>query len=73
MNPQSGTPKTASQAERDQRRAAALRENLHRRKSQARARADAAGGAAATGGTAEADRMGGARRCGPAEPPESEP
>jgi hypothetical protein len=64
MNPQSGTPKRSKQAERDQRLAAALRENLRRRKAQARARTAASGGA---------DRMGGAARPGPAEPQESEP
>lgn len=67
MNPQSGTPKRSKQAERDQRLAAALRENLRRRKAQARART------AASGGAAGADRMGGAARPGPAEPQESEP
>jgi hypothetical protein len=67
MNPQSGTPKSAKRAEREQRRAAALRENLRRRKAQARARA------AASGGAAGADRLGGAARPRPGEPSESEP
>jgi len=67
MSSQSGTPKSAKQAERDQRRAAALRENLHRRKSQARARA------AATGGAGRTDPRRGQPRHGPVESPESEP
>lgn len=67
MNADHGTPKSSKRAERDERRAAALRENLRRRKTQARVRA------AATDGAAGADRMGGAPRRGPAERPESEP
>jgi hypothetical protein len=39
MSADSGKPNASKQDARDQRRAAALRENLRRRKSQARARA----------------------------------
>ena len=47
MTTDSDTPRLSKQGARDQRRAAALRENLRRRKSQARARADSGRGTAA--------------------------
>ena len=49
MNADSSQPKSTGQVARDQRRAAALRENLRRRKSQARARASEASGTANMG------------------------
>ena len=54
MSADPSQPKAAGQAARDQRRAAALRENLRRRKSQARARSVKAIGAAEGPETAEA-------------------
>ncbi len=65
MSTDPGSPKASKQDARDQRRAAALRENLRRRKSQARARA------------AEEAGMGGKRKAAQAPstapPRESEP
>jgi hypothetical protein len=52
MNADSSQPKSTGQVARDQRRAAALRENLRRRKSQARARRARASEASGT------DKMG---------------
>ncbi len=60
----SNKPNASKQDARDQRRAAALRENLRRRKSQARARA-------AEG--AEMARMDGKRKAAQSPPREAEP
>jgi hypothetical protein len=67
MNADPGSPKTPKQTAREERRAAALRENLRRRKSQARARAAQTAGSAATTGTD------GEARGGPNDRRESEP
>jgi hypothetical protein len=64
MSADPGKPNASKQDARDQRRAAALRENLHRRKSQARARA--AEGAGPAG-------MDGKRKAAQSPPRESEP
>ena len=53
MNPDSSQPKPSGRVARDQRRAAALRENLRRRKSQARARAAQGTETAEVAGTAK--------------------
>ena len=55
MNADSSQPKPTGQVARDQRRAAALRENLRRRKSQARARASEASGTDKMGADEGAD------------------
>ncbi len=64
MSADTGKPNASKQDARDQRRAAALRENLRRRKSQARARA--AEGAGMAG-------MAGKRKAAQSPPRESEP
>jgi hypothetical protein len=61
MSADTGKPNASKQDARDQRRAAALRENLRRRKSQARARA------------AEGAGMDGKRKAAQSPPRESEP
>jgi hypothetical protein len=53
MNADPGTAKAAKQAAREARRAAALRENLRRRKAQARARTAEEAGSAGTEGEPE--------------------
>ncbi len=54
MSTDPGSPKASKQDARDRRRAAALRENLRRRKSQARARAAEEAGMARKGGKRKA-------------------
>ncbi len=56
MSADPGTSKGSKQAARDRRRAAALRENLRRRKAQARARAAEGAGSAGTEGEQEGTR-----------------
>ncbi len=60
MSADPGTSKGAKQAARDRRRAAALRENLRRRKAQARARA-VEGAAEDAGPAGTEEEQGGAR------------
>jgi hypothetical protein len=64
MSADPGKPNASKQDARDQRRAAALRENLRRRKSQARARAAEGAGIA---------RIDGKRKVAQSPPRESEP
>jgi hypothetical protein len=62
-NPDLSTGKAAARAERDERLARALRENLHRRKVQARAQKDRAGGDSTASPALSENPVSGTNRC----------
>jgi hypothetical protein len=61
--PDSSAGKVAARAERDERLARALRENLHRRKAQTRAQRDRAEGGGAVSPTLSESPVSGTNRC----------